>query len=190
MRALVEAEAPVVTLVAKSYDRHVELALRTDLAENLAMVSDTVAFLVAEGRRVFLDAEHFFDGYRSNRGYALEVLQAAAAAGADVAALCDTNGGMLPDEIAQAVDDVVRSTGIRVGHPLPQRHRVRRRELAVGGRCRRHPRPGDAQRLRRADRQRRPRRGRGQPRAQARPPGAARRARCARRRASRTPSRR
>ena len=104
-----------MTLVAKSHDRHVELALRTDLAENLAMVGDTVAFLVAEGRRVFLDAEHFFDGYRSNRAYALEVLQAAAAAGADVAALCDTNGGMLPDEIAQAVDDVVRSTGIRVG---------------------------------------------------------------------------
>jgi 2-isopropylmalate synthase len=115
VRALVEAEASVVTLVAKSYDRHVELALRTDLAENLAMVSDTVGFLVAEGRRVFLDAEHFFDGYRSNRTYALEVLEAAAAAGADVAALCDTNGGMLPDEIAQAVDDVVRSTGIRVG---------------------------------------------------------------------------
>ena len=115
VRALADAGTSVVTLVAKSHDRHVELALRTDLAENLAMVGDTVAFLVAEGRRVFLDAEHFFDGYRSNRGYALEVLQAAAAAGADVAALCDTNGGMLPDEIAQAVDDVVRSTGIRVG---------------------------------------------------------------------------
>ena len=115
VRALLDSEAAVVTLVAKSHDRHVELALRTDLAENLSMVSDTVAFLAAEGRRVFLDAEHFFDGYRSNRAYALEVLQAAAAAGADLAALCDTNGGMLPDEIAQVVDDVVRSTGIRVG---------------------------------------------------------------------------
>ncbi len=115
VRALVEADTAIVTLVAKSHAHHVELALRTDLAENLAMVRDTVAFLVAEGRRVFLDAEHFFDGYRSDRAYALEVLQAAAAAGAELSALCDTNGGMLPDEVAQVVDDVVRSTGIRVG---------------------------------------------------------------------------
>ncbi len=115
VRALVEADTSIVTLVAKSHAQHVELALRTDLAENLAMVRDTVAFLVGEGRRVFLDAEHFFDGYRSDRAYALEVLQAAASAGAELTALCDTNGGMLPDEIAQVVDEVVRSTGIRVG---------------------------------------------------------------------------
>ena len=86
----------MVTLVAKSHDRHVELALRTTLEENLAMVRDTVSHLREEGQQVFLDAEHFFDGYRANRDYALEVLRTADEAGADVVALCDTNGGMLP----------------------------------------------------------------------------------------------
>jgi 2-isopropylmalate synthase len=80
--ALRNSGASVVTLVAKSHDRHVDLALRTTLDENLAMVRDTVEHLVGEGQRVFLDAEHFFDGYRANRAYALEVLLAAAQAGA------------------------------------------------------------------------------------------------------------
>ena len=100
------AGAQVVTLVAKSHHRHVELALRTTLEENLEMVRDTVSPLRGEGRRVFLDAEHFFDGYRANRDYALEVLRTAAEAGAEVVALCDTNGGMLPTEVADVVDDV------------------------------------------------------------------------------------
>jgi 2-isopropylmalate synthase len=113
--ALRESGAGVVTLVAKSHDRHVELALRTTLEENLAMVRDTVSHLRAEGQRVFLDAEHFFDGYRANRAYALEVLRTAAEAGADVVALCDTNGGMLPDRVADVVHDVVETSGVRVG---------------------------------------------------------------------------
>ncbi|HET7533001.1 MAG TPA: citramalate synthase [Nocardioidaceae bacterium] len=113
--ALRDSGAGVVTLVAKSHDRHVELALRTTLEENLAMVRDTVAHLRAEGKQVFLDAEHFFDGYRANRDYALEVLRTAAEAGADVAALCDTNGGMLPGWVADVVDDVIQTTGVRVG---------------------------------------------------------------------------
>jgi 2-isopropylmalate synthase len=113
--ALRDSGAGVVTLVAKSHDRHVELALRTTLEENLAMVRDTVAHLTAEGQRVFLDAEHFFDGYRDNRDYALEVLRTAFEAGAEVAALCDTNGGMLPGWVADVVDDVVSATGVRVG---------------------------------------------------------------------------
>jgi len=75
--ALRESLAPIVTLVAKSHDRHVELALRTTLDENLAMIADTVRHLREEGRRVFLDAEHFFDGYRSNPAYALECVRAA-----------------------------------------------------------------------------------------------------------------
>jgi 2-isopropylmalate synthase len=115
--ALRDSGAGVVTLVAKSHDRHVELALRTTLEENLAMVRDTVAHLRTEGQRVFLDAEHFFDGYRANRGYALEVLRTAAEAGAEVVALCDTNGGMLPGWVADVVDDV-RSTvgdGVHLG---------------------------------------------------------------------------
>ena len=113
--ALRESGAGVVTLVAKSYDRHVELALRTTLEENLAMIRDTVTHLRAEGQRVFLDAEHFFDGYRANRDYALEVLRTAAEAGADVIALCDTNGGMLPPWVGDVVHDVLTTTGVRAG---------------------------------------------------------------------------
>jgi 2-isopropylmalate synthase len=113
--ALRDSEAPVVTLVAKAYDRHVDLALRTTLPENLEMIRDTVEHLRAEGRRVFLDAEHFFDGYRSDRAYALEVVNVAAAAGADVVALCDTNGGMLPDELADVVAAVREATAARLG---------------------------------------------------------------------------
>lgn len=117
--ALRESGAGVVTLVAKSYDRHVELALRTTLKENLAMVRDTVSHLRAQGQRVFLDAEHFFDGYRENRAYALEVLQTAAEAGAEVVALCDTNGGLLPPWVAEVVEDVLKSvkadSGLHIG---------------------------------------------------------------------------
>ncbi len=113
--ALRDSGASVVTLVAKSHDRHVELALRTTLAENLGMVRDTVAHLRAEGQQVFLDAEHFFDGYRANRDYALEVLRTAYDAGAEVIALCDTNGGMLPPWVSDVVHDVIDTTGVRVG---------------------------------------------------------------------------
>jgi len=113
--ALRESRAPVVTLVAKSHDRHVELALRTTLDENLKMIADTVRHLRAEGQRVFLDAEHFFDGYRSNPGYALECVRAAAEAGADVVALCDTNGGMMPTELADIVHHVAEATQSRLG---------------------------------------------------------------------------
>lgn len=113
--ALRDSGAGVVTLVAKSHDRQVELALRTTLAENLEMVRDTVSHLRAEGQQVFLDAEHFFDGYRANRDYALEVLRTAYDAGAEVVALCDTNGGMLPTWVSEVVHDVVASTGGRVG---------------------------------------------------------------------------
>ncbi len=141
------------------------------------MVRDTVSFLAGEGRRVFLDAEHFFDGYAADPAYALEVLRAAAEAGAEVLALCDTNGGMLPGQVADVVDAVGAAHGGRHGrtarHPLPQRHRLRGRQLARRGRRRRRARAGDAQRLRRAHRQRRPGRRRRQPPAQARPRGAA-----------------
>ena len=113
--ALRESGAAVVTLVAKSHPRHVELALRTTLEENLAMVRDSVSHLRAEGRRVFLDAEHFFDGYASDPAYALEVLRTAIEAGADVAVLCDTNGGRLPDEVAEVVHAVSAATSARLG---------------------------------------------------------------------------
>ena len=115
LAALRDSGAPAVTLVAKAFDRHVDLALKTTLEENLAMVRDSVSHLRQEGQRVFLDAEHFFDGYRANRDYALEVIRVAMEAGADVAALCDTNGGMLPDEIADVVHDVLTTTSARLG---------------------------------------------------------------------------
>ncbi len=113
--ALRDSGASVVTLVAKSHDRHVELALRTTLEENLAMIRDTVTHLREEGQTVFLDAEHFFDGYRANRDYALEVLRTAYDAGAEVIALCDTNGGMLPSWVGEVVHDVRETAQVRVG---------------------------------------------------------------------------
>ncbi|GAA3852892.1 citramalate synthase [Streptomyces sedi] len=113
--ALLDSGAPVVTLVAKSHDRHVELALRTTLEENLAMVADTVRHLRAHGRRVFVDCEHFFDGYADNPDYALAVVRAAAEAGADVVVLCDTNGGALPARVDATVRAVRSATGARLG---------------------------------------------------------------------------
>ncbi|MFV0461839.1 MAG: citramalate synthase [Nostocoides sp.] len=115
VRALLDSQASVVTLVAKSHLGHVERALRTTAAENLDMIRDTVAFLTKEGRRVFLDAEHFFDGYRDNRAYALECVRAAVESGAEVVALCDTNGGMLPSEVSDVVSDVLQATSAPLG---------------------------------------------------------------------------
>ncbi len=115
VRALLDSQAPVVTLVAKSHLGHVERALRTTPEENLAMIRDTVSFLSGEGRRVFLDAEHFFDGFRTDKAYALEVVRVAVESGAEVVALCDTNGGMLPGEVADVVADVLDRTGARLG---------------------------------------------------------------------------
>jgi 2-isopropylmalate synthase len=115
VQALLQSGAPVVTVVAKSDRRHVERALRVDVAQACAMVADTVALLVGEGRRVFLDAEHFFDGYAFDADCALRVLEAGVTAGADVAVLCDTNGGQLPLHLAETVAEVVARTGFRVG---------------------------------------------------------------------------
>ncbi|MDG4767280.1 citramalate synthase [Solwaraspora sp. WMMD406] len=112
VRALLDAETPAVCLVAKSDIRHVERALRTSGAENLAMVAETVAHFVAEGRRVFLDCEHFFDGFRHDPAYTASVVAAAAEAGAEVVVMCDTNGGMLPSQIGAAITDLVGRTGL------------------------------------------------------------------------------
>ena len=112
--ALRDARAPIACIVAKSHDRHVEQALHTTLSENLAMITDTVRHLRSEGQRVFVDCEHFFDGYRENPGYALEVVRTAAEAGAEVVVLCDTNGGMLPPWIGEIVT-AVNETGVPLG---------------------------------------------------------------------------
>jgi len=115
VQALLDSQAPVITIVAKSDIRHVEQALKTTGQENLNMVADTVKYLVENGRRVFVDLEHFFDGYKFDPAYALSVVRESVAAGADVAVLCDTNGGMLPGGISEIVATVVRETGARVG---------------------------------------------------------------------------
>lgn len=115
LQALANSGAPVVTLVSKSHDRHVDLALKTTLAENIAMIQDSITFLKNNGQRVFIDAEHFFDGYRSNKAYALDVIKASMDAGADVVALCDTNGGMLPQELQDVVHEVLSLSGARLG---------------------------------------------------------------------------
>ncbi|HEX6972574.1 MAG TPA: citramalate synthase [Limnochordia bacterium] len=108
LRALVAAGAPVATIVGKSWDFHVQSALRTTPDENLRMIEESIAYLRQAGLEVIYDAEHFVDGYRANPDYALETLRAAARGGAATLVLCDTNGGSLPHEI-YAVTSEVRS---------------------------------------------------------------------------------
>ena len=99
LRHLLEANTEAVCIVGKSWDYHVTEALQTTLDEGAAMVADSVEFLQANGRQVLFDAEHFFDGYRSNPEFALRVLEGAAQAGASHLVLCDTNGGTLPHDV-------------------------------------------------------------------------------------------
>ncbi|MBV8463593.1 MAG: citramalate synthase [Acidimicrobiales bacterium] len=115
LRHLLEAGTEAVCLVAKSSEMHVTHALRTTLDEAVAMVADSVAYLRAHDRRVFLDAEHFFDGYRANADFSLRILQAAAEAGAETLVLCDTNGGSLPAEVSSVVGDVLDRFETQVG---------------------------------------------------------------------------
>ncbi len=103
LRALLDAQTPVVTIVGKANDVHVRDVLRTTDEENLAMIADSVRFLKEHGRTVFFDAEHYFDGYASDADYALRCLKAAASARADAVALCDTNGGAITSKLVEAV---------------------------------------------------------------------------------------
>jgi 2-isopropylmalate synthase len=109
LRVLAGCFAPVCTLVGKSSVLHVEKVVRVSREENLAMIADSVGFLVGEGKRVIFDAEHFFDGYELKPKYALETLQAAMAAGAERIVLCDTNGGSLPNQVRMIVSHTRRS---------------------------------------------------------------------------------
>jgi 2-isopropylmalate synthase len=106
LQAILAAGTRWVTIFGKSWDLHVTTGLKTTLDENLAMIQDTIAYLRSEGRRIIYDAEHWFDGYKHNRDYALLTLEAAIAAGAEWLVLCDTNGGSLPHEVTQSVQDV------------------------------------------------------------------------------------
>jgi 2-isopropylmalate synthase len=112
---LVRTGVKTATLVGKSSDLQVTNVLKTTLEENLAMIADSVRYLKSQGMGVFLDAEHFFDGYKHNPVYALKTLEAAAAAGADCLVLCDTNGGALPEEITRAVKAAAKATKVPLG---------------------------------------------------------------------------
>jgi len=106
LKALLEAHTPACTLFGKSWTMQVEDVLRTTLEQNLKMIEDSIAYLVSEGKRVVYDAEHFFDGFSADSGYAIETLRAAVRGGAEVVVLCDTNGGNLPwriEEVARQV---------------------------------------------------------------------------------------
>ena len=109
LRHLLEAGTEVICIVGKSWDYHVREALRCDLDEGVRMAGESVEYLTSRGRRVFFDAEHFFDGYRANPSYALAVITAAWEAGAERLVLCDTNGGVLPTEINRVITELGRS---------------------------------------------------------------------------------
>ena len=150
---------PVLTIVGKTWLLHVTEILRTTPEENLAMIEDSVRHLVAQGREVIYDAEHFFDGYLDDPEYALRTLDAAARGGAANLTLCETNGGTLVPQVAgDRGARRARFGGEQRRRALPQRQRPGRRRLARRRRRGRHPRPGHDERLRRARRQRQPHR--------------------------------
>ncbi len=115
LKALLDSQAPVITLVGKASAFQVAEVLRCSLEENLAMIADSAGFLAAAGRRVIFDAEHFFDGYRQNPEYALEAARTARDAGAQTVVLCDTNGGSMPDEITGAAKATIAELSMPVG---------------------------------------------------------------------------
>ncbi|HEX4109161.1 MAG TPA: citramalate synthase [Solirubrobacteraceae bacterium] len=117
LSVLAECFAPVCTIVGKTWKLHLEKVVRVEPEENLAMITESVAFLVAQGKRVIYDAEHFFDGFRDDPAYALRCLRAALEGGADTVVTCDTNGSSLPDQVAEATEAVVGEVGAlaRVG---------------------------------------------------------------------------
>ncbi|MGC9330097.1 MAG: citramalate synthase, partial [Candidatus Hinthialibacter sp.] len=115
LRAMLDSETEVVTIFGKSWDLHVTHALRVELPDNLAMIEDSVRFLKENGRFVIYDAEHFFDGFKHNREYALQTLEAAQRAGADRIVLCDTNGGCLPHDITEIMEVVKEKISCRLG---------------------------------------------------------------------------
>src|SRR5579859_7151430 len=111
LRVLADCFAPVCTVVGKTWGLHLEKVVKVDRDENLVMIADSVGFLVAQGKRVIYDAEHFFDGFHDDPQYAISCLRAAAEAGADTVTCCDTNGGTLPDRVAAAIAVVTEELG-------------------------------------------------------------------------------
>ena len=119
LKALLDSEAPVITMFGKSWDMHVEKALCTTLEENLAMIGESVAYMKERGREMVYDAEQFFDGFKRNREYALKTLMAAVDGGADFITLCDTNGGSLPNEIQDITEQVIDVLKQKYGDDKP-----------------------------------------------------------------------
>ena len=115
LKGLLSAGTEYVTIFGKSWDLHVRDVFRVDLKENLAMIADSVRFLKSEGATVFYDAEHFFDGYKGDKEYAISTLKAAEGAGADRIILCDTNGGTVTSEVFKIVEDVKLSVKMQLG---------------------------------------------------------------------------
>jgi 2-isopropylmalate synthase len=115
VRLLLDAETPAVTIVGKTWPLQVTEVLGVTLEENLAMIADTVRFLKSHGREVLYDAEHFFDSYKDDRDYSIATLKAAHEAGADLLVLCDTNGGSLPEFVAETTREVIAALGAPVG---------------------------------------------------------------------------
>ncbi|HUW44313.1 MAG TPA: citramalate synthase, partial [Dehalococcoidia bacterium] len=115
LQALLQAKTKVVTIVGKAWDKQVTRVLETTLGENRGMITDSISYLRAKGLRVFFDAEHFFDGYKGNSEYALQVVTAAAKAGAECVVLCDTNGGSLPQQITEAIRAVKKASPVPLG---------------------------------------------------------------------------
>ncbi|MCC7146663.1 MAG: citramalate synthase [Phycisphaeraceae bacterium] len=114
MKALVEARTPVITIVGKTWDLHVDEVLGVSRQENLDMIRESVDFCRQEGSEVFYDAEHLFDGFKANRDYALQTLRAAVEGGASRLVLCDTNGGSLPAWVAQVIGEIRQALGAAV----------------------------------------------------------------------------
>ena len=115
IKALMDSKAPVITIFGKSWELHVKDALRVSLEENIKMIYDSVSYPKSKGRYVIYDAEHYFDGFKANRDYALKTLEAAKNAGAEVLVLCDTNGGTLPSELAEIIKTTKSSIKAKYG---------------------------------------------------------------------------
>ena len=115
IQALLDAQTPVCTVFGKTWTLHVTEVLRTTLEENLRMIEESVAYLIAQGKRVIYDAEHFFDGYKADPDYALETLRAAERGGAETIVLCDTNGGSMPWEVSEITRAVKAAISVPLG---------------------------------------------------------------------------
>ena len=156
IQALLDSGAPVVTLVGKSSEMQVAEVLEVPLEENLAMIHESVSYLREQGKRVFFDAEHFFDGYVANPEYSLQCIRAAAEAGAEYVVLCDTNGGTLPVDVFATVSAVAKAVDCGIGIHCHNDADVAVANNHRSGAGRRDAGAGHHQRLRRAVREREP----------------------------------